>query len=46
MQDELHAPVRAVIEEWAEGYANPNKNFIQDFQRRPIIKRPIIKGQS
>ena len=30
--DELHAPVREVIEEWAEGYANPNGNFIRDFQ--------------
>lgn len=30
--DELHAPVRTVIEEWAEGYSNPNRNFIRDFQ--------------
>ncbi len=30
--DDLRAPVRAVIEEWAEGYANPNQNFVRDFQ--------------
>lgn len=34
MLDELHVPVRAVIQEWAAGYANPNENFIQDFQRQ------------
>ena len=32
MLDALHAPVRAVIDEWAEGYTNPNQNFIRDFQ--------------
>jgi len=32
MLDDLHAPVRTVIEDWAQGYANPNRNFVRDFQ--------------
>jgi len=34
MLDDLHAPVRAVLQTWADGFRNRNGNFVQDFQRQ------------